>query len=67
VAHVCADEFGLGAKRAQLFGQRVAGFVAAAGDDEAGAVFGVGDGGGAADAGEGAGDQYDGIAHVMFL
>jgi hypothetical protein len=72
VADVGADEFGLRAKRAQLLGQRLSGFVAAAGDDDTGAVSGVGDGGGAADAGEGAGDQDDGIArggisHGIFL
>ena len=38
VAHVGAHEFGFGAERAQFVGERLAGVVAAAGDDEAGAV-----------------------------
>ena len=65
VAHIGANEFRLRAERAEFGDQRLAGVVAAAGDDDAGAFAGKGQGGGAADAGQGAGDQDNGIAHVI--
>jgi hypothetical protein len=64
LADVGVDELGLGTERAQLLDERVAGLLAPAGDDQVRALFGEGDGGGATDAGQGASDQYDWVAHV---
>ena len=53
----------LRAKRAKLGDQRFAGVLATAGNDDAGAFLREGKGGRAANPGQGAGDQHDGIAH----
>src|SRR6266436_1219059 len=65
VANVGADEFRFGAKRAQLGDQRFADIIAAAGNDDAGALLRESERGGAADAGQRAGDQYNGMAHLV--
>jgi hypothetical protein len=57
VTHVGADELGFHAERAQLSRQRLTGFVAATGDDDAGAFASEGKGRGTSDAGKGAGDR----------
>ena len=57
VTHVGGDEFRLGAERAKLLGQRLAGLFVAAGDDDTRTLLGESERGGAADAGQGAGDR----------
>jgi hypothetical protein len=63
VAYVGAQERGFGAEAAQFFRQRLAGFVAAAGDDDPRPITGESQRGGSADARQGAGDQDDFCAH----
>src|ERR1700687_5937718 len=64
VADVGANEFRFCAKAAKFADKRLAGVIAAAGDDYSGAFVREGQSGGAADAGQGAGNQYNGIAHA---
>src|SRR6201991_1839382 len=64
LADVGVDELGFGTERAQLGDERLAGLITPAGNDHVGALPGEGDGGGATDAGQGAGDQYDWVTHV---
>ncbi len=59
VAHIGAQVLGTHAQGAQFGGQGVAGFVAAAADDQAGPFAGEGQRGGAADAGQRASDEDD--------
>ena len=56
MAYVGMHELGFRAKVTQLGNQRLAGVVAAAGDDDAGAFASESEGSGPADAGKGAGD-----------
>jgi hypothetical protein len=65
VAHVGLDEGGLRAERMELGFQRLAFGLAAAGGDDGCAVLGEGQRGGAADAGQCAGDQDDGRGHFL--
>src|SRR5262249_54468023 len=67
LADIGVDELGLRPERSQLFNERLAGLFAPAGDDHPRALLGEGDGSGAADAGQGAGDQYDWAAHFWLL
>ena len=60
MAHVGADEFCLRAERAELFDQLCAGVAVAPGDDDLVAFLGEGQGRGAADPGERAGNQDNG-------
>jgi hypothetical protein len=62
-----ADEFGLGAGGAKLGGQGYTFFIAAAGDDNLGAIVGEGKGRGASDTCQAAGDQNDWIAHWIIF
>jgi hypothetical protein len=64
LADVGVDELGLRTQRAQLFSERLAGLIAPTGNDQLRAPLGEGDGGGATDAGQGAGDQYNWVTHV---
>jgi hypothetical protein len=64
VAHVGTQVLGTNAERAQFGSQRLAGFFAAAADHQSRAFGSKGQGGGTADAREGAGDQDDGLAHA---
>jgi hypothetical protein len=64
VANVGTNEFSLRAQRAKLANQFLAGVIAAAGNDEIGAVFREGERGGAADTGQGASDEDNGTGHV---
>jgi hypothetical protein len=59
VTYVRLDELGFGAQAAKLGLEGLAFGLAAAGDDESGAVLGEGDGGGATYASERSGDQND--------
>jgi hypothetical protein len=63
MADVGGDEGRLGAQAAQLGGQGLALGRPAAGDDDAGAGLGEGCGRGAADAGQAAGHQDNGMGH----
>ena len=63
VADVGIDELGLRTERAQFLDERLAGLVTPAGNDNRRALFGEGEGGGASDAGQTSGDQYDRRAH----
>ena len=63
MAHIGADEFGLRTQATKLGGKGVAHFFTAAAHDQAGAIGGEGEGGSAANAGEGAGNQDDGGIH----
>ena len=67
LADVGVDELGLRTERAQLLDERLAGLITPTGNDHLRALLGEGDGGGATDAGQGAGDQYDWVAHFPFL
>jgi hypothetical protein len=62
-ADISADELRLGAGGKKLGGQCLAFRLAAAGDDDLGAILGEGQGGGAADTCQAAGDQNDWVAH----
>ena len=67
VAHIGTYEFRL-PPLPQFGGQRLAGFITAAGDDDAGAFASEGKGSGASYAGEGARDQDDwGCSYRYFL
>jgi hypothetical protein len=66
VTHVGADELGFRAECAQFGCEGSALFRPAAGDDDAGALVGEGEGSSASDACEGAGDQDNRSAHVTF-
>src|SRR5471030_445555 len=63
LADVGQHEVGFGTELAQFGLQFGAGLGAAARDDQLGALPGVGQGGGAADAGQCAGDQYNWCSH----
>jgi hypothetical protein len=65
VADIGANEFGFRAKRAKFGDQRLAGVIVTAGDDNSGAFTGEGESRGTANAGQGAGDQDNGITHVI--
>ena len=67
MANVGADEFSLHAAGAELLGQGMSLLVAAAGDDNPGALLGEGQGGGTANTGQGAGDQDNGGGHGFLL
>jgi hypothetical protein len=67
LADVGVDELGLRVERAQLVDERLARLVAPTGNDHLRALPGKGNGGGAADAGQGACDQNDGMTHDRFL
>ena len=62
-ADVGLDERGFGSQAAQFGLESLAFGLPAAGDNEAGAVLGKGDGGGATDACEGSRDQNDWLFH----
>ena len=62
VAHVGVDELGLDPRLRSSASECLAGLSRRAGNDHLGALLGKGKGGGAADAGQCAGDQYDGAA-----
>src|SRR6202022_173251 len=64
LADVGVDELGLRTQRAQLLGERLAGLITPTGNDHLRALLGEGDGGGATDAGQGAGDQDYWVAHL---
>jgi hypothetical protein len=64
LADVGVDELGFRTERAQLLDEGLAGLIAPAGHDDLRALPGEGDGGSTADAGQGAGDQYDWVAHL---
>jgi hypothetical protein len=64
---VGVDKFGLRTESAQLLDERVTGLIAPTGNNHVGALPGEGDGGGATDAGQGAGDQYDWVTHFVIL
>jgi len=59
IADIGADEGGLRTEAAQLVGQSRSGVVAAPGDDDGCALAGEGDGSGATDPGQRAGDEND--------
>jgi hypothetical protein len=59
LAHVGTNEFGFRPKRPELGGQRTAGIVAAAGDHETGSLTRKSESGGAANAGQGTGNEDD--------
>src|ERR1700738_1769986 len=63
LADVGVDELGLRTERAQLLNERLAGLITPTGNDHLRALLGEGDGGGATDAGQGASNQYDWVAH----
>ena len=63
MADIGADEMGLGAEVPQIGRDRFAGFGIAAGNDDLRAFTGKSFCGGAADPGEGAGDEDDGCCH----
>ena len=65
VTDVGLDERGFGAEAPKFGLESLAFGLAAAGDDEAGAVLGEGDGGGATYACEGSGDQDDWLVHGL--
>src|ERR1700756_2743306 len=67
LADVRFDELGLRTERAQLLDERLAGLVTPTGNDHLRALLGEGDGGGAPDAGESAGDQDNLRAHSTIL
>jgi hypothetical protein len=64
MTNVRLDEHRFGAKPAKFAFQGVALGLAAARYDQAGALLGEGDGGGSADACQGAGDQNGQLAHL---
>src|SRR6202051_569698 len=64
LADVGVDELGLRTERAQLLDERLAGLITPAGNDHLRALLGEGDGGGATDASQSAGDQYDWVTHL---
>src|SRR3982074_3269522 len=64
VADGGAHEFRFCARRAKFRGQRLAGVIAAAGNDDSCAFLREGESGSAADAGQRAGDEENGITHV---
>src|SRR6266403_3603380 len=64
LADVGVDELGLRTESAQLLNERLAGLITPTGNDHVRALLGEGDGGGATDAGQGAGDQHDWVAHL---
>src|ERR1700731_3385237 len=64
LADVGVDELGLRTERAQLLNERLTGLITPTCNDHLGALLGERDGGGAPDAGQGAGDQHDWVAHV---
>jgi hypothetical protein len=63
MAHVGADKFSFHAEAAELLGQGMSLLVAAAGDNNPGALLGEGQSGGTANTGQGAGDQDNGGGH----
>src|SRR3954471_20263930 len=63
VADVGIDELGLRTERAEFLNERLARLVTPTGNNHHRALFGEGDGGGASDAGQTSGDQYDRRAH----
>jgi len=65
VADIGIDELGLRTESAQLLDERRAGLITPTGNDHLRALAGEGDGGGATDAGQGAGNQYDWVAHFQ--
>src|ERR1700704_4243561 len=67
LADVGVDELGFRTEQAQLVDERLARLVAPTGDDHLCALLGEGDGGGAPNAAQGAGDQDNWIAHSTFL
>src|SRR5260370_38890081 len=67
MTNVGLDEGGLGAEAAKFGFEGFAFRVPAAGDDDAGALLGEGDGGGAPDAGQGPGNQDNRRAHWSLL
>jgi hypothetical protein len=67
MANVSADEFSLNAEGAELLGQGLSLLVAAAGDNNPGALLGEGQRRGTANAGQGAGNQDNGGGHMQFL
>ena len=67
LADVGVDELGLGTERAQLLDERLAGLVAPTGNHDLRALLGEGDGGGAPDARQSAGNQNDRRIHGQLL
>jgi hypothetical protein len=67
LADVGVDELGLRTERTQFLDERLAGLIAATGNDHLGALPGECDGGGAPNAGESSGDQDNLSAHVTIL
>jgi hypothetical protein len=63
VAHVGADEFSFDTETAEFLGQGMSFLVAAAGDNNPGALLGEGQSGGTANTSQGAGDQDNGGGH----
>jgi hypothetical protein len=63
--HIGPNELCLGAERSQLGGKFLPLVVVAAGHDHVGAFVGEGHGGGAADAGEGAGYENNLLSHLF--
>ena len=64
VAHVGADEFRFGAECPQFGDQSQARVLATPGNDKPGTFVREGEGGGAADAGQRAGDEDNGVTHM---
>src|SRR5882724_344878 len=64
LADVGVDELGLRTERAQLRDEGLAGLITPTGYDDLRALPGEGDRGGTADAGQGAGDQDNWVAHL---
>ncbi len=64
MAHIGADEHGVRARLVQLGDQARAGIVVATGHDQSCAFAGIGQGRGAGDAGQRAGNQNDRVIHV---
>jgi hypothetical protein len=67
LADVGVDELGLRTQSTQLLGERFAGLIASTGNDDLRALCGEGDGGGAADAGQGPCNQDNRRAHGSLL
>ena len=67
LADVGVDEFGLRTERAQLLHKRLAGLITPTGYGNLRTLFGEGNGGGAPDAGQSAGDQDYWVVHIPIL
>ena len=67
LADVGVDELRLRTESAQLLDERFAGVITPTGNDQLRAFLGKGDGGGAPDAAQAAGDQDNGSAHGPVL